>query len=157
MPDLTDDQILSALGRMDQEQKFFEQMNAGRAAVREIITRYKEIADRMPALAAEEKRLKDSIAGIESTIRETRRAELLKTKAEHDQLMVELREQIAPLKAEALRRRDLATAAKSLADQVERECAARVTSALSAAEAADMKRNEAEAAFAVVAKRFTTV
>jgi len=157
MTELTDDQILSALGRMDQEQKFFEQMNAARAFVRDIITRYKEVAARMPALAKEETRLQASIAGVESRIAETTRAGAIKMRAAHDQLAVELREKIEPLRAAFEEAQARTTAAEKKASEVEATCNASIASNLSAAEQADAKRLSAEAALAKLVNKFVTV
>ena len=154
---MTDDQILSALGRMDQEQKFFEQMNAARAFVRDIIRRYKEIQTKLPDLAKEEARLRDSIVEIEANIVAVRREGAIRSKAEHDQLATELRERLEPLKVAFEQALERTKTAEKQASETEAACNASIVTNLSAAEAADAKRIQAEKALANFTKRFVTV
>lgn len=143
---MNDNDILSVLTAMEQEQNFFEQMRASWKSIRDVINRYKEIQAKMPALVKEVEHLntvRDNLAG---EIESKRRAAATKIQEEADVLHKQMTEKIEPLRL-ALEEASLrVTRAEELAVETEKTAAERIESASSAAESSEARLSKAEAA-----------
>ena len=155
MSDLTDDQILSILGRMDSEQRFFDQMHATYAQVGNIIKRYKEIQANIGTLAKQEQDLINRIGTIQSDGTrqfadiEKRRGEAeAKVRADIDQLRSDLQDSLSTLKKAADKATARRDSALSAADSAEQDSKVRIAAAVNGAEAAEKRLESARAALA---------
>lgn len=64
MAELTDNEVLSILNKMDAEQKFFEQMTAARQHARAVITHYQQARAGLAGLAGEQARLEEALVRL---------------------------------------------------------------------------------------------
>jgi len=155
--ELTEDQVLSILNKMDKEQKFFEQMNSARAFLREIITRYQTIRANIPKLAEEESKLRENIRLLESE----HHAQKIKLRnsltTAHEELTSSMQAEMEPLKVAYEEARERVSTAEAKAAEVETTCKASVEADMQAANNASLKRVAAEAALAKFVNKFAVV
>lgn len=150
---LSDDVILSVLNRIEQDQKFFDQMHVGMKQIGAVITRYRDVQANLPRLETEEARLKGSIAAIATDIERQRRSGLGEIQAEFDALRDSLKAGVVPLKTAFDNASQRAKDAEAKATQVEQACAARCKVAEEKAQAAEQRRTDAEAALKKILDR----
>jgi molecular chaperone GrpE (heat shock protein) len=97
MADLTDNEILSILNKMDAEQRFFEQMTTARRQIRAVIERYQAIQAALPALASEHSHLQDALAGLRAEYERRRQQGEADLTASYARLTADLEAKVAPL------------------------------------------------------------
>lgn len=151
---MTDDQILTILAQMQQEQNFFDQMRATWKFISEVINKYKEIQVKMPALRAEEDSLREKIVSLESDFGSRRRRGLSDIETEFEGLRTKYRAGIVPLEKAFEDASKRARDAESAANEQEQLCAVRVQTATDAANVAEKKRVDAEAGLQKLKNRF---
>lgn len=150
---MTDDEVLSVLSKMEQEQKFFDQMHASWVYIKEVITRFREIQTNIPVLIAEESRLRESIAnlGIDHQGQKNKIRQSLQT--EHDNLSRSLKEKIEPAQNILKEIEQKIVNAEERASRIEAECVERVTIATAAAVEAESRLASVSADFAALAQK----
>lgn len=136
---MTDDEVLSTLAAMEQEQNFFDQMRGSWKYVREVILKYRAIQAKIPELVKEELHLREILNGLDSDIESRRRAGALKIQEEADVLHKQMSDKIGPL-AQALEEASQRVVnAEKAAAVAEKDSVERVKSAASAAEEAESR------------------
>lgn len=152
--ELTDEQVLSTLGRVEAELNAADQMRLALKQIGVVIQRYREIKPKLGELAKEEIRLRDVVTGIENEVEEKRRAGALKIQIEFDNLHASMTARIDPLALALQEASDRVTKAESLAVEVETSCASRIREATSAASAAEARLAAVNSDLAKLADRF---
>jgi len=154
VPDLTNEQVLSILGRIEAELNAADQMRLALKQIGIVIQRYREIEPKLGELAKEEVRLRNVLAGLESEIEEKRRAGALKIQTEFDTLHASMTSRIDPLALALKEASDRVTKAEARAVEVETESATRIKAAESAASSAEARLAAVNSDLAKLADRF---
>ena len=144
--ELTNEQVLSTLGRIEAELNSADQMRLALKQVGVVIQRYREIQPKLGELAKEEQRLRETIAGLSADIESQRREGAARIQKEADSLHKQMHDRIEPLRVALEEASDRVVKAESLAVAAEAAAAERITSASSAAEATESRLSKAEAA-----------
>jgi len=143
--ELTDEQVLSVLGRIEAELNSADQMRLALKQVGVVIQRYREIQPKLAQLVKEEQRLREMLAGLGADIESQRRAGAERIQKEADDLHKQMHDRIEPLRIALEEASARVVKAESLAVEAEAASTERIKSASSAAEAVESRLVLAEA------------
>jgi len=98
MAEMTDNDVLSVLDKMDQDQLFFEQMTSARAYVRAVIKRFQQAQQDIPRLIAQKGQLAEAVSRLAPELESGLRRQEQELKTAYDRRQAELEARIDPLR-----------------------------------------------------------